>query len=365
MKCKKAAQLRGFGEGGSNLPSRAFTLLAFLYALNMADPRKAGNTMWFTNKKTLSAEQATALNDQGWAAFRAQDLDAAQQCFENLAKACPDDPRWMNGVGAVSLARDDRANAHRHFQRAADRDYPGSHYNLGIMAYQDGDHDVARRHFQRAAEHDYPGSHYNLGSMAFQEGDHDTARQYFQKATEYDCVRSHFYLGSMAYQDGDHDAAVEHLNKAVRHDHPEALNLLGDVHLHAERYPQAEQAYRRAAELGNVDGYNNLGLLYLQLEDYQQAKQALLQALESDHVYAQHNLAVAYHRLGELEAAERWYLISFSEHGNLQSLENLGHVYSDSGREVEGQALVAASDKLYEDQPLNDYEQALIDRLLA
>ncbi|MEX5491485.1 tetratricopeptide repeat protein, partial [Pseudomonas fulva] len=82
---------------------------------------------------------------------------------------------------------------------------------------------------------------------------------------------SHFYLGSMAYQDGDHDAAVEHLNKAERHDHPEALNLLGDVQLHAERYPQAEQAYRRAAELGNDDGYNNLGLLYLQLEDYQQA----------------------------------------------------------------------------------------------
>lgn len=150
----------------------------------------------------------------------------------------------------------------------------------------------------------------------------------------------------------------------MRHDHAEALNLLGDVHLHAKRYPQAEQAYRRAAELGNVDGYNNLGLLYLQLEDYQQARQALLQALESDHVYAQHNLAVAYHRLGELEEAERWYLISFSKHGNLQSLENLGHVYGESGREVEGRALVDASDKLYENQPLNDYEQALIDRLL-
>ncbi len=101
--------------------------------------------MWFMSKKTLSDEQATALHEQAWAAFREQDLDTAQECFQILAKACPADARWMNGVGAVSLARDDRADAHRHFQMAADRDYPGSHYNLGIMAYQDGDHDVARR----------------------------------------------------------------------------------------------------------------------------------------------------------------------------------------------------------------------------
>ena len=40
-------------------------------------------------------------------------------------------------------------------------------------------------------------------------------------------------------------------------------------------------------------------------------------------------------------------------------------MYGEIGREVEGRALVAASDKLYEDQPLNEYEQALIDRLLA
>ena len=140
--------------------------------------------MWFMKKKTLSDEQATALHEQAWTAFRAQDLDTAQERFQNLAKACPDDARWMNGIGAVSLAREERADARRHFQMAADRDYPGSHYNLGIMAYQDDSHDVARRHFQRAAEHDYPGSHYNLGSMAFQEGDHDTARHHFQKAAE-------------------------------------------------------------------------------------------------------------------------------------------------------------------------------------
>lgn len=139
------------------------------------------------NKKNLSDEQATALSEQAWAAFREQDLDTALESFQTLAKACPADPRWMNGVGAVSLAREDHADAHRHFQMAAEHDYPGGHYNLGILAYQDGDHDAARHHFQRAAEHDYPGSHYNLGSMAFQEGDHDAARQYFQKAAAYDC----------------------------------------------------------------------------------------------------------------------------------------------------------------------------------
>ena len=187
--------------------------------------------MWFMNKKTLSDDQATALNEQAWAAFRGQDLDTALESFQTLAKACPADPRWMNGVGAVSLAREDRADARRHFQMAAEHDYPGSHYNLGIMAYQDGDHDAARQHFQRAAEHDYPGSHYNLGTMAFQEGDHDAARHYFQQAAKYDCPRSHYYLGSMAYQDGDHAAAIEHLDNAVRHDHPEALNPVSYTHL--------------------------------------------------------------------------------------------------------------------------------------
>nr|WP_216636143.1 tetratricopeptide repeat protein [Xanthomonas arboricola] len=99
--------------------------------------------MWFMNKKNLSDEQATALSEQAWAAFREQDLDTALESFQTLAKARPADPRWMNGVGAVSLAREDHADAHRHFQMAAEHDYPGGHYNLGILAYQDGDHDAA------------------------------------------------------------------------------------------------------------------------------------------------------------------------------------------------------------------------------
>lgn len=256
--------------------------------------------MWFT-RKPLSEDQAATLHEEAWTAFRQRDFDTALKHFKTFAKALPDDPRWMNGIGAVSLARQEHADARRHFQMAAERDYPGGHYNLGLMAY----------------------------------GEDDPV------------------------------TAVEHLQRAARQDYPLASNVLGDIHLDAERYEEAEQAYRRAAELGHTDGYNNLGLLYLKLEAYEQAKQALLQALESDHVYAKHNLAVAYHRLGELEAAERWYHISFADHGNLQSLENLGHVYCDSGRQTEGEALVEASDKLYEDRPLNDYEQSLVDRLLA
>ncbi|WP_313483097.1 tetratricopeptide repeat protein [Pseudomonas sp.] len=256
--------------------------------------------MWFMKKK-LTEQQAAEVNELGWTALREQDLDTALRHFKTLGKALPDDARWINGIGAVCLARDEEDEARLHFQMAADRDLPAGHYNLALMAYRAD----------------------------------------------------------------DHPTAVEHLQRAIRHDFPLALGLLGEIHLQAERYEEAEQAYRHAARLGHIDSYNNLGLMFLEREDYAQAKQALLQGLQSEHVYAEHNLAVACHRLGELEAAERWYHISFANYGNLQSLENLGYVYCQSGRQAEGEALVEASDKLYEDTPLNDYEQSLVDRLLA
>ena len=57
-------------------------------------------------------------------------------------------------------------------------------YNLGVLAYEDGDQDTARTWFQRAADLGHADAMYNLGALAEGKGDEDSARTWFRRAAD-------------------------------------------------------------------------------------------------------------------------------------------------------------------------------------
>lgn len=244
-----------------------------------------------------SDDRIEALLEQAEQALRADDHDRAHRLYRRVSRHRPEDGRWMNGMAFI------REHA--------------------------GDREAARALYARAADHGNATAHWNLGRLALADGDLSTARAELEQAV---------------------DRQVVH-----------AGNLLGDLHLQTGDHAAAERAYVRAVELGDVDALNNLGLLCFETGEPERAVAPLSRALERGHVFAEHNLGSAHHRLGDLAAARTWYTRSYRHHGNLQSLENLGHVVADSGRTEAGSALVRASDKLHAGEHLTAEERAVMD----
>lgn len=250
---------------------------------------------------TLSDDRVEALVEDAKQALRAEEYRRAERLFRRVGRYRPDDARWLNGTAVA-------------------REYSG-------------DRDTARDLYRQAADLGHATAAWNLGRIAFADGDLRTARTALEQGVERQLVH--------------------------------AANLLGDVCVQMHDFAAAERAYVHAAKLGHDDALNNLGLLYFEMDEPARAIAPLTRALELGHVFAEHNLGSAHHRLGDLDAASSWYTRSYRRHGNLQSLENLGHVWGDAGRSEDGAALVRASDALYEGRALSPIEQRVVDEVEA
>ena len=230
---------------------------------------------------------------------------------------------------------------------------------------QDGDHAAAERIYRELAKQrpQDPRWMNGLGFVREHAGDDAAALELYRRAAELGLPQAYYNTGRIAYLADEHERAVEALERAEQLGFRGAENLLGDAHLALGRHADAERAYVRAAKRGDDNAHANLGLLYLETDEPARAIGPFTRALELGHVHAEHNLGSAHHRLGELDEAARWYTRSWQRHGNLQSMENLGHVWRTLGRVEDGQLLVHASDMLAEGRPVSERGRDLIAEL--
>ncbi len=188
-----------------------------------------------TLPKALSlAEQALASGDHA----------RAEYIYRQILQAAPDEPNALNGLGVLAY-RADQLEAAENFHLRAIEVFPGNpafHNNLNLVYRELGRLSEAADCCRRALElaPDLPELHNNLG-IALKEN------------------------GSLA-------AAVLSLEHAVqlRPTYAEAYYNLANALVELRRLEEAERAYRRAMELAPSDRatHNNLGLLLQLKGDY-------------------------------------------------------------------------------------------------
>ncbi|KAF7722301.1 hypothetical protein EC973_003452 [Apophysomyces ossiformis] len=195
--------------------------LAFFWLDDLADCYRQGNG--------VSANITEAMRWYTVAANEAGDIEAIM----TLADI------YEHGKGVEM----DGSLAFRYYQQGAEYGHPEAQHKLG-MAYWRGLYNTpinlgdAVIWFTRSAARKHAVSHWALGQMAMENGDHDVAIAWWQKSIELGDVPSMRSLARLLLQTS-HDEneqssrlgeAMELLADAVRKGDAEALMLLGQVH---------------------------------------------------------------------------------------------------------------------------------------
>ena len=112
-------------------------------------------------------------------------------------------------------------------------DFPGVHYNLGIVLRKLGRLDEAIKSYKKAIDlkPDFCEAYYNLGNTLKNLGILDEAKKNYKKAIELkpDYAVAHNNLGNILYDEGDLVAAINCYKQAlnIKHDYAQAwLNVL-------------------------------------------------------------------------------------------------------------------------------------------
>jgi tetratricopeptide (TPR) repeat protein len=96
-------------------------------------------------------------------------------------------------------------------------DYPGAHYNLGVILNKQGrrkEEEAAYREALRLKP-DYPGAHYNLGNALFGQGRYREAEAAFREASRLkpDHAEAHCNLGCLLQKQGRFSEALQSLKR--------------------------------------------------------------------------------------------------------------------------------------------------------
>ncbi len=98
-----------------------------------------------------SLPAARAATERGWAAYRANDMNAAEREFKQTLALCPDEAGALTGAGYVAMRLGRLPEAQTFFAKAIARD-SGSYdavAGAGMAAYRAGDKKRARSRFER------------------------------------------------------------------------------------------------------------------------------------------------------------------------------------------------------------------------
>src|SRR5689334_25110671 len=94
---------------------------------------------------------ARGATDRGWAAYRANDMIAAEAQFKQALSLCPNELGGLTGAGYTAMRQGRLQGAKSFFARAVARD--STSYDAvagaGMAAYRAGDAKEARRRFGR------------------------------------------------------------------------------------------------------------------------------------------------------------------------------------------------------------------------
>jgi Flp pilus assembly protein TadD/peroxiredoxin len=221
----------------------------------------------------------------GVAMFQHGYLEQAEESFQQVIAAKPDNPDGYYNLGTLSLQRNDFDQARRYLEQTLKLrpDYPEAWNNLGMMAAQQGNPEEAIRNFQQslALRPAYAIALLNLGNVYRRMKNYERAEDCLSRALtlQPDDPEINYSLGMLYAQQGQLQRTADYLHKALelRSDYPEALNNLGVLFVREQDYAQAEEQFKTGIRVApNFDqSYLNLARLYAMRNDKEKARSVL------------------------------------------------------------------------------------------
>lgn len=242
----------------------------------------------------------------GVAFFQHGFLKEAEQEFQQVVSANPDDADAFYNLGTLYLRRNSPSEARTNLEQSLKLrpNYPEAWNNLGMLAAQLGNNDEAVRNFQRSLElrPSYGTALLNLGNLYRRQGDFDQAETILKRASasEPGNPEVDYALGMLYARKSEIDMAEQYLSTAVklRPDYSDALNNLAVLLIQQKRYDEAEANLKACIQTapGFDQAYINLARMYVVLNDKAKARttlEALLQK-QPQHKMAQQMLQLLY-----------------------------------------------------------------------
>jgi tetratricopeptide (TPR) repeat protein len=188
---------------------------------------------------------------------RAGNLKQAEESYQEVLRADPNQAEALNGLGGIALYRGQYAQAIAWQRRAValQGTNAGMHNNLGaiyLAAGQHGEAEVCCRQALRLKP-DLAEAYFNLGNVLKERGQsHDAIAQYqLAVLVRPDLVEASLRLGLILRAEGRRQEALAQLRQALRArpDHAEVHGLLGTVLREMDRRDEAVTHFRQAHRL--------------------------------------------------------------------------------------------------------------------
>ncbi len=216
-------------------------------------------------------------------------LEQAEESFEQVVAAKPNDPDAYYNLGTLNLKKNDFAQARHYLEQTVKLrpDYPEAWNNLGMISAQQGRAEEAVGDFQQSLRlrPGYAIALLNLGNLYRRMGSYDKAQECLTHALEIqpDDPEVNYSLGMLYARQNQMQRAAEYLQKAVelRPDYPEALTNLGVLFAQGQDYSKAEEQFKTCIRVApNFDqSYLNLARLYAIEGDREKAREVLRELL--------------------------------------------------------------------------------------
>jgi Flp pilus assembly protein TadD/peroxiredoxin len=227
----------------------------------------------------------------GVAMFQHGYFQQAEESFQQVVAAKPDDAEGYYNLGTLSLRRNDFEQARQYLNQTLKLkpNYPEAWNNLGMMDAQQGRAAEAIQDFQQSLQlrPDYAIALLNLGNVYRRQGSLDKAQECLTKALalQPDDPEVNYSLGMFYAQQNQMDRMAEYLRRAIelRPDYAEARNNLGVLLVRQRDYAQAEEQFKTCMRLVPAfdQSYINLARLYAIQNDKQKAIETLQELLRA------------------------------------------------------------------------------------
>ncbi|RZF38686.1 hypothetical protein LSTR_LSTR003492 [Laodelphax striatellus] len=247
-----------------------FLNLANLIAKNATRLEEAD--MLYRQAISMRADYTQAYINRGDVLLKLNRTKEAQQVYERALFYDSNNPDIYYNLGVVFLEQGKASQALAYLDKALefDPEHEQALLNSAILLQELGREElrkVARERLLKLLHKDASNErvHFNLGMLAMDDGDSRDAEHWFRRAVQLkDDFRAALFNLALLLAD-EHRAleAAPFLNQLVAHhpNHVKGLILLGDIYINYVRdLDAAEQCYRRILELepDNIQGVHNL-----------------------------------------------------------------------------------------------------------
>jgi tetratricopeptide (TPR) repeat protein len=226
---------------------------------------------------------------------------------------------YYNTLGLLLEKKDRLNDAVAAYKRAIelDKNYPVSHYNLGLLYLRLGQPALAQAEIQESLRlrPQNATAWYNLGTTAINRGENEKAISALKKAVEIDprYTGAWLNLGTAYANIGQYDSSIEAYRQALRVNpkYLAAWTSLGATYLKKGDFNSAIDAYKEGVTVAkdDADAHNNLGSALAQRGRLAEAAASFREAIRLQPIFprAYNNLGNALGAQGEFEEADQAY----------------------------------------------------------